>query len=142
MRVLVDTPIWSLALRRRPPELSSEEGGLVADWAKIIEKKRIVLIGPVRQELLSGVRAAAAFDRLRDHLRAFQDEPLTCADYEEAARCFNVCRGAGITGSNVDFLICAAAIRRHLEIFTMDTDFRRYAKHLPIRLHETQVARR
>ena len=87
----------------------------------------------------AGVRNAADFDRLCDHLRAFDDEPLTVKDYEEAARCFNICRSAGVAGSNVDFLLCAAAIRRHIPIFTTDVDFDLYAKRLPIRRYEPHL---
>lgn len=93
------------------------------------------MIGPVRQELLSGLRTEEAFVRLRDHLRAFADEPLTTADYERAAEYFNTCRAAGVQGSNTDFLICAAAERRQLAILTTDRDFDRFAALLPIALH-------
>lgn len=129
----MDTPIWSLALRRRVRDLSPEQGAMVAAWAEIIREKRAVLIGSIRQEVLSGVRNPAAFDHLCDHLRAFEDEPVACADYEEAARCFNICRRAGVAGSNVDFLLCAVAIRRRLSLFTTDADFQRYAQCLPLR---------
>ena len=142
MRVLVDTPIWSLALRRTTSSLSPEQAAIVGAWAEIIRESRVVLIGSIRQEVLSGLRDAAVFDRLREHLRAFDDEPLTCEDYEEAARCFNVCRKAGIMGSTVDFLLCAVAVRRRLEIFTTDADFHNYAKHLAFRLHKSQLAGR
>ena len=136
MKVLIDTPIWSLALRRKRHVISPEQASLVAAWTEIIREKQAVLVGCIRQEILSGVSDPVVFDRLRDHLRAFEDEPLTSEDHEEAARCFNVCRRAGIAGSNVDFLLCAVAIRRRIEIFTTDADFRYYAKHLPLHLHK------
>jgi predicted nucleic acid-binding protein len=68
-------------------------------------------------------------------LRAFPDEPLTTEDYEEAARANNRCRRAGVAGSAIDFLLCAAALRRRWAILTTDRDFKRYSKHLTIRLH-------
>ena len=102
----------------------------------------MLLIGPVRQEILSGVRDDSTFDRLREHLRAFDDEPLNFDDYEEAARCHNVCRRAGVAGSSVDFLLCAVALRRHAEIFTTDVDFRRYAEHLPLSLYSASAGKR
>ena len=139
MRVLIDTPIWSLALRRKSQQLSEPQSAMVAAWAALVRGKKVVLVGPVRQELLSGVRDVADFDRLCNHLRAFDDEALTVEDYEEAARCFNTCRSAGVAGSNVDFLLCAAAIRRHIPIFTTDADFDRYAKRLPIRRYESRL---
>lgn len=93
------------------------------------------MIGPIRQELLSGLREEAQYHRLKERLRAFPDEPLTVQDYELAARFGNQCRAAGIAGSAADFLICAVAAARNWPIFTTDKDFQQYAKALPIRLH-------
>ena len=93
------------------------------------------MIGPVRQELLSGVKDHAQFKKLRDHLRAFPDLELTNRDYETAAEFFNLCRGKGIQGSNTDFLICAIAERHNIPIFTTDGDFRLFQPHLPITVY-------
>lgn len=135
MRVVVDTSVWSLALRRRREQLSPDETRVVAEWARLIRLRRVLLLGPVRQEALSGIRDATTFDRIREQLRAFPDEPLTVEDYEHAARCGNICRSKGVTGSATDFLICSIALRREGAIFTTDGDFALYADHLPIRLH-------
>jgi predicted nucleic acid-binding protein len=134
VRVIIDTPIWSLALRRKRKQLSARDRALVARWAELIKERRVLLIGPIRQEILSGLRDDSTFERLRGHLRAFDDEPLTFHDYEEAARCHNLCRREGIAGSSVDFLLCAVALRRNADVFTTAGDFARYAEHLPISL--------
>jgi len=139
VRVLVDTPIWSLGLRRKRRQLSAGDRGLVAAWADLIRERRLLILGPIRQEILSGVRDDSTFERLRQHLRAFDDEPLTSHDYEEAARCHNVCRRAGVAGSGVDFLLCAVALTRGAAIFTTDADFTRYAEHLPLSLYQAPV---
>ena len=81
------------------------------------------------------MRDERTFERIRRQLRAFPDEPLTVEDYEHAAWCGNLCRSKGVAGSAVDFLLCAAALRRDVAIFTTDGDFPIYAKHLPVRLH-------
>lgn len=132
MRVLVDTSVWSLALRRdkhvRNPE-AEELRRLIA--AHVVE-----IIGPIRQELLSGVRDQPQFYRLETHLMAFADLPLLAEDYVTAAKFFNLCRSRGIQGSNTDFLICAVAVRHDLAVFTTDGDFPRFAKCLPIVLHD------
>src|SRR5215510_8412469 len=120
MRVLVDTPIWSLALRRRS---RSVDDPMTAELASLIQDGRAALIGAVRQELLSGIRERAHFERVRDHLRAFSDVEVTRDDYEQAASFFNACRMKGIQGSNTDFLICAIAARGGFSIFTTDVDF-------------------
>ena len=99
MRVLVDTPIWSIALRRKQDRLSPGGRRHLAEWSELIKQRRILLIGPVRQEILSGIRDQRAFDRLRLALRAFPDETLSVDDFEEAARCGNTCRAAGVSAA-------------------------------------------
>jgi predicted nucleic acid-binding protein len=94
------------------------------------------MLGAVRQELLSGIRGSAQFRRLRDRLRAFPDVALEEGDYEHAASCFNQCRSRGVQGSNTDFLLCAAALRRSAAVFTVDDDFVHYARVLHVKLHQ------
>jgi predicted nucleic acid-binding protein len=136
MLVLVDTPIWSLALRRTTTDLNSHEQRLTATLRELIREARAQLLGPVRQELLSGIRHETGFEKLRADLRSFDDPRLESADYEEAAHIHNQCRKRGIAGSPIDFLICAAALRRDWEIFTTDKDFTRYARAVAVRLYE------
>jgi hypothetical protein len=131
VKILVDTSVWSQALRRDAPPSTAVVGELRA----LIEEGRVAIIGPIRQELLSGIRNTTAFERVRDHLRSFEDEALTGEDFERAAEHFNAYRAKGIQGSNTDFLICAAAERRGFPIFTTDVDFIRFARLLPIELH-------
>ena len=135
MLVLVDTPVWSLALRRRGSDLNPREQRLTTALRELIQDGRAQLVGPVRQELLSGLREESIFNKLRDQLRAFDETPLHAADYEEAAHLNNQCRARGIAGSAIDFLICATAQRRAWQIFTTDRDFSRYAAVLPLKLY-------
>ena len=135
MIVLVDTSVWSLALRRKREDLSPEEVRLTKALAELIRQGRAQIVGPIRQELLSGIRDEEKFLALRRHLRAFDEPHLEADDYEEAARMNNQCRRRGIAGSAIDFLICAVAYRRNWEIFTTDRDFTRYAKVLALRLY-------
>jgi predicted nucleic acid-binding protein len=136
MLVLVDTPIWSLALRRTSTNLNPREQRLTAALQELIRDGRAQLLGPVRQELLSGIRQETSFRKLRDHLRAFDEPHLEVADYEEAAHINNQCRSRGIAGSPIDFLICAAASRRDWQIFTTDHDFTRYASVIVVKLYQ------
>jgi predicted nucleic acid-binding protein len=129
--VLVDTSVWSLALRRR----TQRANAAVDELRVLIDEGRVAMLGVVRQELLSGIRTREAFEQLRDHLRPFADEPLDTADFERAAEHFNTCRARGVQGSNTDFLICAVAERRRLPILTTDADFTRFAAVLPISLY-------
>jgi len=136
MQVLVDTSIWSLALRRTSTDLNPRERSLSAALRELIRDGRAQLVGPVRQELLSGIRQEISFRKLRNHLRAFDEPRIEVADYEEAARINNQCRSRGIAGSAIDFLICASACRRNWLIFTADQDFARYASIVPLKLYE------
>ena len=136
MNVLVDTPVWSLALRRKNTDLNPREQLLTQALAELVRVGQAQLVGVVRQELLSGIREEDRFRKLRDYLRAFEDPTLEAADYEEAASCHNRCRGRGIAGSSIDFLICAIAKRRDWQVFTTDHDFERYAKIIGTKLFE------
>lgn len=131
MSVLADTPVWSAALRR--PDGQADV--IRAEMETLVEHGQVAIIGPIRQELLSGIRDRAKFEKVRDGLRNFPDEPLITEDYESAARFFNLCRAKGVQGSMTDFLICAVSVRARLRIFTTDGDFLHYQKHLPITLH-------
>ena len=128
MKVLVDTSVWSLALRHK------DESDTVKKLTDLILSSLVVMIGPVRQELLSGISNGATFDRLKATLDAFDDFPITTHDYVTAARFYNDCRKHGIQGSHTDFLMCAVACNNDLHIYTTDKDFDHFAKHLPIKV--------
>jgi predicted nucleic acid-binding protein len=111
----------------------------VHELTELIQEARALLIGPIRQELLSGVSDARQFKDLRDRLRAFTDLSIHGFDYERAAEFYNSCRHAGVQGSHMDFLICSIAAGNGAAIFTLDKDFSSYAKHIPITLHEARA---
>ncbi|HTP67527.1 MAG TPA: PIN domain-containing protein [Dongiaceae bacterium] len=135
MNVLVDTSVWSLALRRAARNLNADEKAVVAELAELIDEGRARIIGLVRQELLSGIKTSEQYERLRESLRAFDDAELDFVDYEAAAKCGNTCRSGGISVSLADMLMCAVAERRDWAIFATDPDFHRYARILNIKLH-------
>ena len=141
MSVLVDTPVWSLALRRRAHHLGPSERRHVDEWRALVADGRARLTGFIRQEVLSGIRDGRHFERLRERLDAFDDVAADTADHERAAAFFNLCRGKGISPGAIDVLICAVAARHDLAIFTTDADFTRYAAVLPLRLHRPSQAR-
>ena len=135
MKVLVDTSVWSLALRRKSEALNAEEKQIVVELSELIREGRAAIIGLIRRELLSGVKTNEQYEKLRLHLGSFPDEPVNTADYEDAAKFSNQCRAKGIAVFAVDILICAVAIGRSWSIFTTDPDFTMYRKILPIQLH-------
>ncbi len=135
MSALVDTSVWSLALRRKARDLSAGEATIVAELTHLIQEGNARIIGLVRQELLSGIKTAGQYEKLREILRAFPDEQTDTADYEAAAQAGNECRAKGVAVSVSDMLICAVALARDWSIFTVDPDFKDYAKVLHIKLH-------
>ncbi len=135
MNVLVDTSIWSLALRRKARDLHPVERAAVAELTSLIQEGRARIIGLIRQELLSGIKTSSQYEKLRAVLRSFPDEPVTTADYEAAAKAGNDCRARGVAVSVSDILICAIAIARDWSIFATDPDFKSYARILPLKLH-------
>lgn len=132
MNVLIDTSVWSLALRRQ--SLTETEQDIVDALKELIRDARVAIIGPIRQELLSGIKEQEKFEELELKLSVFKDIKILKEDYIEAAHCYNICRANGIQGTHIDFLICSIAMRMSLPIFTLDKDFKSYAKHLPLKL--------
>jgi predicted nucleic acid-binding protein len=131
MKVLIDTSVWSLVLRRG----EARNFEVKISLSKLIQEYKVVLIGPIRQELLSGIKTQSQFDHVKTSLSAFSDYQLSTPDYELAAKYCNICRSQGIQGSNIDFLVCAVAFNHGFEIFTLDNDFEKYSSYLPIRLY-------
>lgn len=126
MKVLVDTCTWSLLLRRkRSTVLSTEEQSMVTLLREAIQDGRVAMIGPIRQELLSGVKHEAQFEKLRNALGDFPDVQLTRHHFEEAARLFNLCQGKGVVCGATDILICAVAELERFELLTADQVLRR-----------------
>jgi predicted nucleic acid-binding protein len=134
MKILIDTPIWSKALRRK--KIISEDKNIVDSLKYLIDEFMEIIIGPIRQELLSGISDENIFNDLKEKMNGFNDFPIETTDYELAAEYSNICRRNGIQGSNTDFLICAVSVRNDFEIFTTDDDFNHYKKYLPIKLFE------
>ncbi len=137
MNVLVDTSIWSLAFRRK--KLNHNEKVLTGELTHLIEEIRALIIGSIRQEILSGISNSSQHALLKKQLKAFNDVPITTEDYETAAEFHNICRQSGVQGSHIDYLICAVAYRHGMSIFTTDRDFMMFSKHLEIELYEPRA---
>jgi len=129
--IACDTSALSQFLRRSP----DTQNDVALQVEKLIDSNDLALFGIVRQELLSGIKLPAHFERIDLTTRAL---PLFFADDEDhttAARFFNTCRAKGIQGSPIDFLICAMAVKRKFRIYTTDPDFELYEPVIPIELY-------
>ena len=139
MSVIVDTSVWSLALRRRASARTTvKQAEIVKELVKLIDKSSALIVGPVRQELLSGLSFKDQFQKLREILRAFPEVIVVGDDYENAAELSNLARAKGIQSTPVDSLIWAIAVRTEFSIFTLDSDFQRLSRIAHIKLWKAQ----
>jgi predicted nucleic acid-binding protein len=121
MKVVVDTCVWSLALRRAgKASLNTEEQQLKGRLTDAIQDGNVVMIGPIRQEILSGIKDESQFAKTKRLLDPFLDEELLSEDYVEAARLFNLCRRHGEQCGPIDMQICSVAIRKRCLVLTND----------------------
>jgi predicted nucleic acid-binding protein len=132
--VLVDTSVWSLALRKK--QWNEKDEKIIDQFSKLISDLDIVIIGPIRQEILSGISDNKRFNDLKNKLSIFKDFQIETRDYELAAQYYNECRGHGIQGSHIDYLICAVAVNNDMSILTLDNDFQHYKKHIKIKIEK------
>jgi len=136
LKVLVDTCIWSHALRSKKPEFEAQ----VKSLETLIADQRVLIIGAIRQEVLSGYSDLNKFETLKTRLSYFENTPILDEDYITAARFYNECRQKGVQGSHIDLLICAVAVRLNIPILTSDKDFGFYQQHLPIKPYPITTA--
>ena len=139
MSVIVDTPIWSFAYRRA--RKTSREQLVVDELISLIRREQAVLLGAIRQEVLSGINDPKHFENVRLTLRGFVELSITTDEYERTALLNNSCRRKGVQGSPNDFLICAASLHYGASIFTTDGDYRQFARITGVRLHQASNRR-
>ena len=132
MKFLIDTSIWSEALRRKDKSVNSSETVL----RKIIDNNdEIVVIGIILQEILSGISNPKLFAEIRSILNDFSYLEIVKDDYIYAAELRNKCKQKGITAGSFDFLIASVAIRNKLILVTYDSDFVNISKHTDLKIH-------
>ena len=131
--VIVDSDVWSEVFRSRAGKASKYFDTLT----KLIEDEDVVLLGAIRQEVLSGIKSKEQFDSIKKVLRSFLDVSLPEEIYEIAASFYNICRSNGVQGSHTDFLLKFIIFKvEHykLEILSNDRDYIHYSKHIPIKV--------
>ena len=131
MKILVDTSIWSLALRR-PSGVVNEEAILLKT---IIEQgEDIYLLGIILQEVLQGIRNLKDFVALKEYFEAFPLIDLMREDYVKAAELKNRLIRKGRQGNTIDVLIASVAISHNCHLFTADKHFTHIAEHSELKL--------
>ncbi len=119
MKYLVYTSVWSLALRRQAP--GNEQ--IVGQLTDFITRSAAGLCGPIRKEVLTGIKNTKQIGFLKNRLHTFVDLEINLVDYELAAAFSNICRAKGIQGSPTDFLLCSLCVNNNLALMTTDRDF-------------------
>lgn len=131
MTLLVDTSVWSLALRR-DAEAAEPEVQELKD--ALFGAEVVVTTGLVLQELLQGFSGAKAQTQIIERFAAL---PLLQPDREDhigAAILRNACRQSGIQIGTIDALLAQLAIRHDLTLLTTDRDFTYAARHCALRV--------
>lgn len=131
MTLLVDTSVWSLALRRDVEVIEPEVQELKD---ALLGSDIVVTTGLVLQELLQGFSGAKAQAQIIERFAAL---PLLQPDREDhigAASLRNSCRQSGVQIGTIDALLAQLAIRHDLTLLTTDKDFSHAAKHCALRV--------
>ena len=130
MTVLVDTSVWSLALRRDAPPNSPE----AVQLTKALESELVVTTGLIMQELLQGFLPERTQAEIRRRFSALPAVQPTRDDHVAAADLRNTCRRAGVQLGTIDALIAQLCITYDLELLSADRDFEHAARHCKLRL--------
>ncbi len=131
MMLLVDTSVWSLALRRDQASTVPQVSGL---RAALEGDEIVVTTGLVLQELLQGFAGPRA---RRDIIERFTALPMVSPDRQDhidAAALRNACRRSGVQLGTIDALLAQLCIRHGLTLLTTDNDFLHAASHSSLRV--------
>ena len=136
MTLLVDTSVWSLALRRDRdgdvPQIQALRAALEGD-------EIVVTTGLVLQELLQGFAGPRA---RKDIIGRFAALPLLSPDRQnhiDAAELRNRCRRAGVQLGTIDALLAQLCLTHDLMMLSSDKDFAHIAGHSALKLWVAQA---
>lgn len=134
-RVIIDTSVWSEALRRKKNTINSS----VAIIRKIIEKDiEILLLGIILQEILSGISNEKLYNEIKKILDDFVYLETTKNDYIYASELSNKCRSNGIKAGSIDYLIASTTIQNDLHLVTYDKDFVNISKYTDLKIFDIE----
>ena len=131
MKLLVDTCVWSLTLRRDTPR-----DVLAVD--RLVEAlgggETVYSTGLILQELLQGFAGSKARDQIVERFSALPFLVPDRQDHIDAAELRNECRGAGVQIGTIDALLARLRLRHDLELLTTDLDFDHVAGRTKLRI--------
>ena len=131
MTLLVDTSVWSLALRRDGAPSAREVRAL---HDALAGSDAVVSTGLVLQELLQGFNGPRAAQAIVERFQALPIIAPDRRDHIAAAEVRNVCRRAGVQVGTIDALLIQLCGRHELTLLSADNDFVHAAAHVPFKL--------
>ncbi len=131
MNILVDTSVWSSALRRDIPAGSREVERLKA---ALDGEDAIFTTGLILQELLQGFSGPKSRSKI---LETFASLPFIIPDRKDhidAAALKIRLRQKGVQAGTIDALLAQLCIRHGISMLSSDKDFAHMARFVPLRL--------
>lgn len=117
MSLLVDTSVWSLALRQA-----------------LLGTDQVFTTGLILQELLQGFAGPKNREVLLHHFSVLACVQPNRNDHMEAAEVRNACRRRGVQIGTIDALLIQLCCRHDLTLLSTDQDFSLAAKTIDFRL--------
>lgn len=128
--ILVDSSVWIDFFSPRPGPAAARLQQI------IIAAEPMAITGIILTEVLQGLTRDAS--KIKNYLVQWDVlEPRGIATYWRAAELFRLARSRGVTLTTVDALIGALALDYEAKLFTLDRDFMRLAKFVPLELYQT-----
>ena len=131
MSLLVDTSVWSLALRRDAPADVPEVRAL---RDALMGGEIVATTGVILQELLQGVVPNRARTQIIEMFDALEYYTPSREDHVAAAGVRNTLRAAGVQVGTIDALIAQLTIAGGHRLLTTDNDFRVASRHIDLQL--------
>lgn len=128
-RILVDSSVWIEFLSPRPGPSAQDLRRLIADG------EPVALTGLIVTEILQGL--TRDLEPIQHFLSQWEIlEPNGLSTYVRAAEIFRMARSRGLTLTTVDTLIATLAMDHRAKLFSLDQDFSRLAKIVPLDLYQ------
>jgi predicted nucleic acid-binding protein len=137
--LLVDTSVWSLALRR-DAAASEPEVAFLRD--ALMGADVVVTTGLVIQELLQGFSGPKARAQIIERFAALPMLQPAREDHIAAAELRNTCRRAGVQIGTIDALLAQLCLGHDLTLLSTDKDFALAARHCALRLWSPATKKR
>ncbi len=131
MTLLVDTSVWSLALRRDGSVAAKE---VIALREALDGADAVVTTGLILQELLQGFSGPKAKDAIIERFGALPLIQPDRQDHVAAAEVRDTCRRSGVQIGTIDALLIQLCGRYEMTLLSSDNDFANAARHVPFRL--------